>query len=209
MLEKIIQWIKRWVGVGKVHTENPTPPKGNGAPPNGKDTGKNNPNVKTRSPHDIGGQRGTQRQKNPPSPNNNSRRVPTPRPELICREAQGTQKWEVILSVPKECNVETVRHDNKHLEALNGEYCPSSLTGCLSVEYTDCKKTDTFSLYDDKPMIFKLKGDWAGDGRKIDGITKGCFIVIAQSEWERTGRIPIEPAYCTDIGFKAHYLLPE
>ena len=132
--------------------------------------------------------------------------MPPPRPELICREeAQGTQQWEVVLSVSKECNVKTVRHDDNLLEALNGVYCLSSLTGCLSVEYTDCKKIDTFSLCDDKPMIFKLKGDWQGDGRKINRITKGCFIVIALSKWERTGRVPIEPDYCTDTRFKAHY----
>ena len=160
MLEKIIQWIKRWVGVGKVHTghqgsstgsesvsgetksdqkkpREPTPPKGNGSP----DPGENNPNVEPKDPPNTGSRRGPQGSNPPSPPNNNSRRVPPPRPELICREeAQGTQQWEVVLSVSKECNVKTVRHDDNLLEALNGVYCLSSLTGCLSVEYTDCKK---------------------------------------------------------------------
>ncbi len=178
MLEKIIQWIKKCIRAIKPHqpeenVSDKTEPdqqetggshhqEDNGAPPRQteKDPVKDNSSIEEpKPPRDIGSKRGP---KDPPSPNNNSREGPPPRPELICREAQDTRQWEVVLPVSKECNVKTVRHDNKPLEALNGEYCPSSLTGCLSVEYADCKKTDTFSLCNDKPMVFKLKGDWQG-----------------------------------------------
>ena len=35
--------------------------------------------------------------------------------------------------------------------------------------------------------------------------TKGHFIIIAPNEWNRTGRVRVEPEGCTDAGFTAHY----
>lgn len=64
-----------------------------------------------------------------------------------------------------------------------------------------------FADTDPKPFIFKLRTNWAGDGRSVPGISCGYFIVIAPTEWNRTGPPPIEPEQCKDKKFNAHYFL--
>lgn len=79
-----------------------------------------------------------------------------------------------------------------------------SLTGRLTVVYEDGEE-DELPLFDGKPLIFKLRNDWKGDGRRVGGVTKGYFIVIAPKEWKRKGHAPVKPEGCTDRGFTAHY----
>ena len=128
----------------------------------------------------------------------------TPRPELICSKTPGSWQWEVVLYVPKECKIAEVRHAEKSLFAEDGKYRLQSYSGGLIVKYED-EREDKLPLFDHKPLIFKMRNNWTGQGRRIDGITRGYFIVIAPSEWTRTGDVPVESAECTDTKFRAHY----
>ena len=162
--------------------------------------------LKQKIPRKIGGRRSsstspTQRVENDADDKATFR----PRPELICYKPLGSWQWEIVLSVPQECNIAEVRHNDTPLSAANGEYRPLSFSGVMSVKYDDLK-LDEFPLSDGKnPLIFKLQGEWEGTGRKMRGITQGHFIVIAPGEWTRTGHIPVEAQGCVDTKYLAHY----
>ena len=150
----------------------------------------------------MGGQR---RKPSPRSPKPHGKGVSTftPRPELLCRNS-GDQ-WEIILSVPEECDIEEVRHNGTLLSADDGEYLPPHYSGNLSVNYAD-GNIGKIILVGETPLIFKLSNDWVGKGRKMSGITQGHFIVVAPNLWKRTGHDPIEPQPCADPDFLAHYV---
>ena len=152
------------------------------------------------SPHKIG----SRRTRTTTTTGRRSRRPPAARPELICRRPPGSWQWEVTLSVDDECGVTAVYRDGEPLEMMNRECRLSSLTGRLTIAFED-GENDKFTLFDGKPLIFKLQNDWTGEGRKTRSVTKGYFIVIAPCEWERTGRAPVEPEGCSDNEFRAHY----
>ena len=60
-------------------------------------------------------------------------------------------------------------------------------------------------LFEAEPLIFKLRKNSAGEGRRIARVTTGHFIVIAPANWRRTNRAPVEPDGCADPAFRAHY----
>ena len=86
----------------------------------------------------------------------------------------------------------------------DGEYCLPSFAGSVSVTYKEGKHIQ-LPLFYDKPLIFKLRADWKGDGRLVNSLTNGHFIVIAPSGWKRTGHVSVAQDGCTDTGFSAHY----
>ena len=151
-----------------------------------------------KGPSQTGGRRTGDPTSSEPWP----QRQPTSRPELICRK-HGWQR-EVILSANEECQIKEVQHNGKSLVMVNGECRLSSFTGRLSIVFEDDERNE-FPVFDDKPLIFKQRNRWTGDGRKVNGITTGHFVVIAPNEWERTGRVPVEPEGCADASFRAHY----
>ena len=157
---------------------------------------------KPRKPRQIGGvRRGQQPGQSSSDPAGSPKKF-TPSPELICRKSGG--KWKVILSANEECKIKEVQHKGESLVMENGECCLSSFTNRLSIIFENDEQ-DEFPMFDGKPLIFKHRKHWAGDGRKINGITKGHFIVVAPNEWERTGHVPVEPEGCSDTSFSAHY----
>ncbi|MCS1410573.1 MAG: hypothetical protein M2R45_03768 [Verrucomicrobia subdivision 3 bacterium] len=139
-----------------------------------------------------------------PRPNSGPRQPPTFRPELICRWLAGSLLWDIVLSANDKTPIKEVQRNDEPLKVVNDECRLSSFRGQLSITLEDGTKCK-LSLFDDKPLIFKLRNNWKGDGRKVKGITKGYFIVIAPKEWTRKGDIPVESAGCTDAGFRAHY----
>ena len=164
-------------------------------------------NRSQKPPRRIGGRRNGPTQS--PSPVNDDAKDKltfTPRPELVCRKASGSWQWEVVLAVDDECNIMGVRHDGEPLDIdmVDGEYSLSSLVGSLSIDYKD-RESDQLPLFDGTPLIFKLRNDWKGDGRKVGGITSGHFIVMVPREWKRMGSAPVEPENCTDANFMAHF----
>ena len=139
----------------------------------------------------------------------NEPRVPrVPRPELLCYKSRVGGMWEVEMSVDEEIPIEAVYLQSKKLEFANNKCRIPSLTGQLAIEYQDGRKQDV-SLFEREPLIFKLRKDWAGSGRKIAAITSGYFIVIAPKAWNRKGQMPVAPQRCRDAEFRAHYFFRE
>ena len=156
------------------------------------------PEKTKKSPIEAGGRRRVSRSR----PILGTSPARSPRPELMCRR-NGVQ-WEVFLSAPDECQVSDVRHDEELLDRKDGKYGLLSFAGCLTVTFGE-RQDIQLPLADRKPLIFKLRTDWRGAGRRIDRLTHGHFIVIAPHDWTREGHVPVEPQDCTDAAFRAHF----
>jgi len=159
-----------------------------------------------RKPRKFGGRRDQPRS----SPKSEPKPQPRPaRPELICRRALGSATWKIILTADEECRLSSIELNGKALEHSERECRVPLFTGRLSVECQDGQRHEIQLFKDDDPLIFKLRKNWLGEGRKIASITSGHFIVIAPTAWTRTGRASVEPDYCADTGFRAHYFYRE
>ena len=108
------------------------------------------------------------------------------------------------MAADNECKIAAVRLGDKPLHSTGRQCYIPSLTGAVAVRFQDGGE-DKFPLFEGKPLIFKLRKNWVGEGRKIARITSGHFIVIAPTEWKRTGHAPVEADDCTDSEFRAHY----
>ena len=157
----------------------------------------------TKNPRNIGARR-TLRNQQVSRSDDKPRSPYSPKPELICRELPSERQWDIILSIPPGCNGVEVRHNENVLSAQDGEYRLPSYAGNLSISYWD-GAPDTFELFTDKPLIFKFRKNWKGDGRKINSITQGEFIVFAPRDWTRKGDDPVAPTDCPDSNFRAYY----
>ena len=151
-------------------------------------------------PSNIGGKRGGQTTKPQPKP----KQPPSSRPELVCRKVHGSGMWEVVLTADDECLLSAVHLESKALCPSNKECRVPSLKGHLVVSCQNETEHD-IPLFGNEPLIFKLRKNWAGEGRKTSRITNGHFIVITPDTWERTGHAPVEPDNCSDAAFQAHY----
>ncbi len=121
---------------------------------------------------------------------------------MTCRKVSGV--WQLVLSADDARNIVEVQWNGERLNIVNGECRFSSFAGRLSIALEDGGH-DEFPLFAGTPLIFKLRRNWSGDGRKVGGISRGYFILIAPKEWTRTGRVPVEPESCEDQDFVAHY----
>ena len=170
--------------------------------PEGRDGGGVGTHAPTTVPRKIGGRR-TNLREDPAKPRENFVVNTTPSPELVCRMRHGTWRWDIVLVVPLESSIAEVRHDETSLPVEEGEYQLTSYSGRLTVRFED-GSTKEISLFDGQPLIFKLRKDWKGIGRRLKGITQGYFVIFAPRQWSRIENAPIEAAGCTDRGFLAH-----
>ena len=156
-----------------------------------------------RSPRNIGSRRTGVSGRRTRSPDTSPRPF-TPKPELTCRGRAG--KWEIALSTPPDCNVETVSHNGTSVRTDNTEYLLQSFSGNLSIEYEDGTEDD-IPLVDDKtPLFFKMRRDWQGLGRRLDSLTKGYFVVVTPADWTYKGHVTVEPEGAVDPNCLAHFL---
>ena len=126
-----------------------------------------------------------------------------PRPELICRKTPGSVRWEIALSADDSAT--SVKQNGEPLSLRNGSWPLACFAGHLSIDFKEGSPV-TVPLFDQNPLIFKLKKDWGGDGRRVPRVTKGHFIVIAPVEWGvPSGHAPVDPEGCSDPTFMAHY----
>ena len=163
-----------------------------------------------KGPRAIGGRRHRQNQ-SPSSRSNDSAGRPdfapfAPWPELICREAAGSQQWEVLLSAAKS-DVAEVRHRTRPLASEDGEWRPPSLWGWLSVTLENGEQRHLSLFEHAKPLIFKLGNNWTGVGRKVGAVSSGHYIIITPNTWRRKGQSPVDPQGCVGGDFTAHYFL--
>ncbi len=152
-------------------------------------------------PYRIGGKRAPQSLS--PTPEQRLQSPPS-RPDLTCRRVPASPNWEVILNADRTCRLAEVFLNGAPLDHNTQECCIPTIAGRL---FVSCQEGQEYEipLFENIPLIFKLRKDWAGQGRKIARITSGYFIVIAPVSWERTGRVPVEPDGCADDAFRAHY----
>ena len=154
-------------------------------------------------PSEIGGRRDRQ----PPQQPARTESIPNLRPELICRRVAVSATWEVVVKAEQENRIGAAFMNGEVLEHTATTCRVPSLTGSLIVQsqHEECN----LALFEDNPLIFKLRKNWSGEGRKIGKITNGYFIVLAPNSWNRTGHPPVEPDACADPGFLAHYFYRE
>ena len=184
-----------------------TPPKTGEHPKNGNPNGGDRGNAgagdsskRRRKPRHISGRRGRQ----PGNPGSERKDSPSSRPELICRRVPASAIWEVILYADEQWPVAAVHLERTPLDSTGQQCRLPSLRGRLIVSSRDGQEHPV-PLFEAEPLIFKLRKNWAGEGRRIARITTGYFIVIAPDTWQRTGRAPVEPDGCADPAFRAHY----
>lgn len=157
--------------------------------------------LKTKSgPRQFGGRRGRQ----PGSPGPARQQSPSSRPELVCRRIPASACWEVILIVDEEYQLAAAHLEGAPLDFTDGQCRIPALDGCLTVSSQDGQE-HVVPLFEGKPLIFKLRKNWVGEGRRTSGITSGHFIVIVPNRWQRTGHAPVEADGCADPAFRAHY----
>ena len=126
------------------------------------------------------------------------------RPELICRKERGHQ-WVIVLS-KDDYNISTVSQNGNCLISEDGEFRLSSFVGDLLVTYKNRRQEERVEVFrNKKPLIFKLRRDWEGDGRKVSKMTSGHYIVMTPKDWQREGQPPVEQDLCADDSFVAHY----
>ena len=191
----------------------PTDDEGQHSPPTGEhpdnghpdctaegDTSAGNSRETKREPRQISGRRSRQ----PGNSGPERRQSASTRPELVCRRVSASATWGVILSADEECQLAAVHLEGEPLD-FTARHCPvPSLRGRLTVSCQDGQER-VIPLFEGDPLIFKLRKNWAGEGRRIARITSGHFIVVAPKTWQRTGRAPVEPDGCADPAFRAHY----
>ena len=153
-----------------------------------------------RRPRQFGGRR--VRQAGNPGPER--QHSPSFRPELVCRQIPASACWEVILTSDEECQLAAANLEGAPLDFTDAQCRIPSLNGCLTVSSQDGQE-HLVPLFEGGPLIFKLRKNWAGEGRRTSGITSGHFIVIAPNTWQRTGHAPVEADGCADPAFRAHY----
>ena len=184
-----------------------SPPNSREHPEHGKpgrgergNTSARNPRKTKRKPREIRGRRGR-----PPGNQRTARRKsPSSRPDLVCRRLPASATWEIIVSADEECQLATVHLEGKTLGFTSRQCRVPSLRGRITVSCQDGQK-HVIPLFEGDPLVFKLRKNWAGEGRRIARITSGYFIVVAPTSFPRPGRAPVEPDNCSDPAFKAHY----
>lgn len=187
--------------------EQHAPPETGEAPKSGESDGVDEVNTGAadsrkpkRRPRQFGGRRG--RQAGNPEPER--QHSPSFRPELVCRRIPASACWEVILTADEECQLAAAHLEGAPLDFTDGQCRIPSLNGRLTVSSQDGQE-HVLPLFEGEPLIFKLRKNWAGEGRRTSGITSGHFIVIAPNAWQRTGHAPVEADGCADPAFRAHY----
>ena len=156
-------------------------------------------------PVEMGGQRAERTDGQAPT-----RREPqAARAELTCRKNAELHQWELVLSVGDESSVRDAQHDGSTLDLATGERALSSFCGHVTVVFASGEQKEITLEDKGEPLVFKLKNNWNGDGRKVKGIGVGHYIVIAPRAYKRTGPVPVEHEACTDPNFFAHYFLSD
>ena len=153
-----------------------------------------------RRPRQFGGKRGRKAGK-PPTERQHS---PSFRPELVCRKISASACWEIILTADGECQLAAAHLESAPLDFTDGQCRIPSLNSRLTVSTHDGQE-HVVPLFEGGPLIFKLRKNWVGEGRRTSRITSGHFIVIAPNTWQRTGHAPVEADGFADPEFRAHY----
>ncbi len=195
------------LGAEPPNPESSTSSKNPGSPNSGDDIpgedipSQEEPSVQTKTPTKMPGKRN---ERDTPKPPKRERPPPEEKPELICRETRDRSKWEIFLTTPQGKSFVVSQNKVELSAGDNGEYLPTSFKE--KIHWTYNKNDEEIELFnDDRPLIFKLRKEWSGDGRHIPRISSGYYLVFTPCEWHRINDAPISESACTDNDFLAHY----
>ena len=136
---------------------------------------------------------------------------PTERASLRCRETG--EGWEIYLAIPQESAVVKVTHGGGELQVSSETELPlSQFAGDIVVHYQDnTARLTLFNAADGKPLFFKMRENWEGEGRLVNNPTAGHILAIAPldyaDEWDADE--PHESEECVDENFEARFLFLE
>lgn len=151
-----------------------------------------------------------------PIPRRRQRRVATttrpavtrsikPKPALLCRRDDATAIWEIIVTMPD--GFSNLRCNGDSISADSGADCAlPAFSGEITMEGTDREIKRLQLFYERHPLIFKMNKNWSGIGKQLRKVTKGCFVVIAPSDWVQVGHVPRESEWCSDERFMAYFI---
>lgn len=147
-----------------------------------------------KKPHKKGGMRRRKKEKKNSSKKRKRPKRPKhqPQPEFICRLDSMSITWRVFVSVEDETDC----HET-----------PVELfTDIVTKTGADGKAFELNLFAKNSPVaIFKMATDWCGDGRKVEYITNGYYIVIAPENYTQRGHVPHEKELCSDSRYNAFY----
>ncbi len=192
-------------------TPSEPPPGADGAPagvdlaPPGGEEAPSSPLPPVRRPvAEIGGRRDRVLASSAtPSGPSGPRVPPSRRAELICRRCDEDWGFTLALAVPEDSDVQEVLLNGDELELQDGECRTPACTGALQVRASGGDEFDV-PLFTGRPLVFRTGADWSGTGRRVRGVGRGHFLVVAPEDWRRTDEPPVEPEPC-GAGFLAHY----
>ncbi len=139
---------------------------------------------------------------------------PTEKASLRCRETAGA--WEIFVALPEDREAVKASYveDELGLDILDdNEIRLIRYDGVVSVRYEN--DDDLIQLADasmDKPLFFRMRRNWEGEGWLVNNPSAGYILAIAPQgytgEWGNV-ESDIEPEDCGDSNFQARFLFLE
>ena len=157
------------------------------------------PRSRPKPPIDAPGRRG----KKSTSGAKSTRSPRSPRPEVICRRNPASSTWQVVIVA--ENGLTSVSRQGQNLTIDRGECLLDSFDGVFAVTYGDTQTIDLEILAEPLITIFKFAANWSRDGRKVERVTSGHYIVIAPDRFTQIGHFPHESEPCDDIRYHAFF----
>ena len=155
-----------------------------------------------KKPADMPGRRGTSSNQK----RNRREKPPESKPELICREVNSLNQWQILLKIPPDKHI-TVQQGESESElppSQSWEYLLPNFTE--TIRWRMDNESDAVKLFNGTtPLIFKLQKNWKGDGRLVKHVSSGRYVVFAPREWTRNQPPPNEESQCSDSKFLAHF----
>ncbi len=136
--------------------------------------------------------------------------TPEAKPELICQEVRSHNHWQIFLTLPQDQKASVSQGETGLSPNNDGKYPLLNFSKTLTVNVTENAQNETIKLTDGKSLlIFKLRKNWKGCGRKVRHVSNGYYVVFAPRTWYRKGEAPVEPSGSADSEFSAHYFFSD
>ena len=136
------------------------------------------------------------------------------KPEIICWN-KGWE-WIVGIEVPEEFESPQAIQNDELLEQDTSDeshYYLTHIEDTVKVAWTEGEQDREIGIpiieEGRNYLIFKMRKDWKGSGRRVRQPTTGYYLIIAPQEWERdeemSGSAPVAPENVQIDGYKAHF----
>jgi len=135
----------------------------------------------------------------------------TPRPEIVCWKRD--REWILAVEIPEVVTTQSVLQNGMPIredELEKGCWLLAEHRGIVTFSGED-ERTEHFGIEvgDESCLVFKLSGLERDRGRRVKNPTKGSFLVIAPTDWERdeseSGPAPARPEYVCLEAYRAHF----